>query len=215
MKSPFFEQIKGWFGFTRRERRSTFILLFIICVVAGLRFIVPPPEGTVEAVALEGFVNIQDTALRKEKVIRYSKVPSSPPALKPRPVIELNTCDSSMLEALPGLGPVLSSRIIRYRNLLGGYVSAEQLREVYGLSDETFNLISKRVTADTSLVRKIEVNTAGYRDIIRLPYFTREEVSAILKYRELMGKISGPDELVENKIITKEKAEKVRLYMVY
>ncbi|MBN1108862.1 MAG: helix-hairpin-helix domain-containing protein, partial [Bacteroidales bacterium] len=138
MKSPFIEQLRSWFGFTRRERRSTSILLIVICVVAGLRFIDPRPEAYVETVVPEGFEKLQDTAVRKVSRAGYAKSSASVSAVRPVEVIELNTCDSAMLEALPGLGPVLSARIIKYRKLLGGYVSAEQLREVYGLSEETF-----------------------------------------------------------------------------
>ncbi len=53
--------------------------------------------------------------------------------VRKRPILNLNICDSASLEALPGIGPVLSSRIIKYRNLIGGYVSVDQLKEVYGL----------------------------------------------------------------------------------
>ena len=94
------------------------------------------------------------------------------------------------LESLPGIGPVLSVRIIKYRNLLGGYASSGQLREVYGLPEERHSiLISQRVFADSLAVRKIRINEADFKALIRHPYFQRTEVSAILKYRELKGVI--------------------------
>lgn len=37
--------------------------------------------------------------------------------------ININTADSVLFEKLPGIGPVLARRIIRYRALLGGYCS--------------------------------------------------------------------------------------------
>lgn len=215
MKLFFTEQVKSWFGFTRRERRSTFILLIIICMVAGLRYIVPRPLSALEAKILETYEQNQDTVGVKADRVRGRVAVTRPAGTKTLQVIELNTCDSAMLEALPGIGPVLSTRIIRFRNLLGGYVSSEQLREVYGLSAETFTLISSSVKADPSLVRKINLNSAGYREIIRLPYFDRNDVSAILKYRDLTGNIKGIEELVDNKIITEETAEKVELYLRY
>ncbi len=36
-------------------------------------------------------------------------------------LIELNSADSASLEKLPGIGPALASRIIRYRSRLGGF----------------------------------------------------------------------------------------------
>lgn len=209
------EQLLRWFGFTRRERRSSFILLVFIVMIAGARFIVPGRGEPVEAAVLDVYQEGPDTIKVRGKAVTDRPVRIQAPARRSAVVIELNSCDSAMLEALPGIGPVLSARIIKFRNLLGGFVSPEQLREVYGLSEDTWALVRERIKADTALVRKININTAEYRELIRLPYFNRDAVSAILKYRELMGKIQTMDELVENNVISAETAEKVKLYMEY
>ena len=49
--------------------------------------------------------------------------------------IDLNSADSIMLEQLPGIGNKLSKRIVKYRDILGGFYSLEQLHEVYGLNE--------------------------------------------------------------------------------
>jgi DNA uptake protein ComE-like DNA-binding protein len=135
---------------------------------------------------------------------------------KPQPqLIDLNKCDSAALEHLPGIGPVLSARVIKYRNLLGGFVSASQLKEVYGLSEKTYNLIASKVSADSMDVKKININRAEFKDLIRYPYIDLYDVQSILKYRELKGKITGMDDLIENKLITIEKAVKVRPYLKF
>ena len=64
--------------------------------------------------------------------------------LKPKTLLDINSCDSSSLVMLPGIGPVLSARIIKFRSLLGGFARKDQLKEVYGLPIETYNLISER-----------------------------------------------------------------------
>ena len=46
--------------------------------------------------------------------------------------MDLNTADSTTLMALKGIGPVFSVRIVKYRELLGGYYETAQLQEVYG-----------------------------------------------------------------------------------
>jgi DNA uptake protein ComE-like DNA-binding protein len=51
-----------------------------------------------------------------------------------------------------------------------------------------------------------------FKQLIRLPYIDRYDVNAILKYREMKGRIGDLNELVENKLITKEKFVKVRPY---
>ncbi len=52
--------------------------------------------------------------------------------------LSLNGADSAALEQLPGIGPVLASRIVRYREKLGGFYNVAQLREVYGISDSLY-----------------------------------------------------------------------------
>ena len=82
------------------------------------------------------------------------------------------------------------------------------------MSAETFELIKERVFADSTLiVIRININTAGYKELSRLPYFENYEVTAILKYRELKGRIEGINELVDNKLIPAEKVPKVRPYL--
>jgi len=219
------EPIRNWFGFTRRERRSTFILLVIAFLILGLRYTVPEKNLEIR--------DISDSILYIEKSITKGNIqqekaksdfrakpdplgsPGARTVYQKRPLINLNSCDTSQLISLPGIGPVLSVRIIKYRNLLGGYAAVEQLREVYGLSPETFELIRERVMADTTLINRININTAAYKELSRLPYFEKYEVTAILKYRELKGRIESINALVDNKLIPADKVFRVRPYLSF
>lgn len=214
MKLIFLKPLKDWFGYTRRERRATFILLILIAAVAGIRFIVPNRRMNIEIMPLESHETVSDS-IPVKKTGAISRNYQQTDNAKRRKAIDLNKCDSASLEALPGLGPVLSSRIIKYRNLLGGFAQVSQLNEVYGLSEEIYNIVSGMLKADPADIRKIDINTADYRQLIRLPYFERYEVTSILKYRELSGKIKSCDDLVGNGIITSEKAEKVKWYLEF
>jgi DNA uptake protein ComE-like DNA-binding protein len=210
-----FEPFKEWFGYSRRERRATFILLILIIAVAGARFVFPEHKITIEKINPAYPEN--HTGSSAENKISPDAVIRVKPSVAKKTVrkIELNSCDSASLESLPGIGPVLSARIIKYRNLLGGYASVVQLREVYGLTEDTYSIISGRLTADTSAIRKIKINSADYKQLIKLPYFEKEEVSAILKYREMNGRFESINELVGNNLISREKAAKVRAYLVF
>ena len=136
-----------------------------------------------------------------------------PSAVQQKKTIDINGCDSAALVALQGIGPVLSARIIKYRKLLGGFARVEQLKEVYGLPEETYELIRERVFADTSGLEKININSAGYRELSHIHYLEKYDISAILKYRALTGRINSIKDLKENKILTPEKAEKVEPYL--
>jgi DNA uptake protein ComE-like DNA-binding protein len=220
------EPFKNWFGFTRRERRSSFILFLIIIVILGARYAVPDSRitlkdvtDTLTAYADLSYVTKSDSAPEK---LSYASFPvsgrkspqqSNKKYVSKKPLIDINKSDSAALVKLPGIGPVLSARIIKYRRLLGGFATIDQLKEVYGLQEETFEMIKGKVFADSTFVTKISINSAGFKEISRLPYFERYDVTAILKYRELKGRIRNINELTENKLITNEKASKLRPYL--
>jgi DNA uptake protein ComE-like DNA-binding protein len=214
MKNFSFGPLKNWFGYSRRERRSSFILLSLIFLVLVARAIVPEKKMQTGIYKVETAELDKDTlyggpmTLSKTgaKVIR-TKVQAGP--------VEINTCDSVSLVALPGIGPVLAARIIKFRNLLNGFANVEQIKEVYGLSEETYNKISSRLRCDPSHIRKIDINKAEFRQIVRLPYFDKEEVNAILKYRKQKGRIENTRMLVDSRIITEEKAEIVNPYLKF
>ncbi|MGI6323204.1 MAG: helix-hairpin-helix domain-containing protein [Bacteroidales bacterium] len=215
MKKVLPDLLRSWFGYTRRERRSSFFILVITLAIAGVRLVVPARDLTVEEIDIGLFGPLLDSAGKSEQYVQNKSQFTSNYTFQRREILELNTCDSASLESLPGLGPVLSARIIKYRNLLGGYASVDQLKEVYGLSEDTYNLVSGFLRADPALVRKIQINNADYKQLIRMPYLERSEISAILKYKELMQKINNIDELIENKIITIEKAAKISPYLAF
>jgi competence protein ComEA len=225
-----------WFGYSRRERRSTFILLIILLIVIATRYLVPQKSIEIEDISASFSVSGELAGTMNNDVHDKSKSFSSDPynttsenlsgsglshqkiksagKHQPQP-IDLNKCDSAAMEHLPGIGPVLSTRIIKYRKLLGGFASASQLKEVYGLSEETYNLIAEKVTADSMDVKKININRAEFKDLIRYPYINRYDVQSILKYRELKGKITGMGDLIENKLLTIEKAVNIRPYLKF
>jgi competence protein ComEA len=46
-------------------------------------------------------------------------------------IVDLNTADSVTLLTIKGIGPFYAKNIIKYRNLLGGFVAKEQLMEIW------------------------------------------------------------------------------------
>ena len=102
--------------------------------------------------------------------------------------LDINKADSVSLERLPGIGEKLSSRIVRYRDRLGGFISIDQLREVYGLSDSTFKLVSQLLyVSKTFIPLQIQANTAEYAEFRRHPYIKTTFLKAFLAYRKTHG----------------------------
>jgi DNA uptake protein ComE-like DNA-binding protein len=211
-----FEEVKKWFGYNRKERRASYILLAIMVVLILVRVTYPNSRTSVQDVTEEfSFASASVSGIGAASPspateLRVQEARSQP---KIKKLIELNSADSALLETLPGIGPVLSVRIIKYRNLLGGFVAVDQLQEVYGISPETYNAIKTRVTVDTALVRRVQVNSAEFRDLWRVPYLKRYDIHAIIKYRDFKGNIGNLEELVSNKIVADSTARKVRPYL--
>ena len=73
------------------------------------------------------------------------------PKLKPGATIDLNTADTTLLKRVPGIGSSFARRIVKYRDLLGGYYVVEQLQEVYGMDRERYDAIYPYFTVETAV----------------------------------------------------------------
>ncbi|GAG66175.1 unnamed protein product [marine sediment metagenome] len=52
--------------------------------------------------------------------------------------ININTADANMLQILPGIGPVLSERIIEYRNQNGLFGVIDDIKDVSGIAEKKY-----------------------------------------------------------------------------
>lgn len=129
--------------------------------------------------------------------------------------IDINRADSADLLPLPGIGPVFAGRIIKYRNLLGGFVRVEQLGEVYGMPPETIVKIRNQVYIDSSVVRRIHIDTASFKEFLRHPYLEYEDVKSIMGYRDFKGDIESLIELKMNLILPDSTLKKIDGYFDY
>ncbi len=55
--------------------------------------------------------------------------------------VNINTADSSLLQTIPGIGPSKASRIIDYRETVGRFSSIEEIMNVSGIGEATFQSI--------------------------------------------------------------------------
>ncbi len=61
-------------------------------------------------------------------------------------LINLNTATAEELDTLPGVGPSTAQKIIAYREQNGAFGSVEQLNDVSGIGDATFEKLKDLVT---------------------------------------------------------------------
>jgi DNA uptake protein ComE-like DNA-binding protein len=127
--------------------------------------------------------------------------------------LNINRADSADLLPLPGIGPVFAGRIIKYRNLLGGYVSVDQLAEVYGMPGETIDLLRKHVFIDSLAIRRIRLDSASFRELLRHPYLEYEDVKALVEYRDFKGEISSREELSDQLVLSESVLNRLAPYL--
>jgi len=61
--------------------------------------------------------------------------------------ININTANSKLLQSLPGIGPVLSERIVEYRNKNGFFSSIDDIKNVSGIGEKKFEGIKDLICA--------------------------------------------------------------------
>jgi competence protein ComEA len=154
---------------------------------------------------LQPYITIEVT---KQKV----KLTKSADNYKPLQV-NINRADSLELKKIPGIGTVLSKRIVKYRQLLGGFVSYSQLKEVYGISDSLLFSIEKYIVLDTMALVSININTCTISELEKHPYINHYQAKAIESYRKLAGPFKYKKQLLENYLLNYENYLKIAPYL--
>lgn len=124
-------------------------------------------------------------------------------------LIDVNRADSSTLVSVKGIGPYYTKKIISFRQKIGGIIRPEQLVECNIIPDSTWMKIAKNFIALPDESLKINMNKAGYKELVQHPYLEENLVKIILKYRENHGNFTNPEQLKNIKILTPEIYEKI------
>jgi competence ComEA-like helix-hairpin-helix protein len=133
-------------------------------------------------------------------------------ARKPLPV-KINTADSAAWEALPGIGPILAARIVRFREKLGGFHSISQIAETYGLPDSTFNKIQASLRLDSSSLKKLNINEMDEKSLAQHPYIRYKLARLIVQYRSVHGPFSHPTDLLNIPLVDDSIYRKLEKYI--
>lgn len=134
-----------------------------------------------EYVRLEPYIKIQ------EQLADEAKQPGkkfSSPAIH----VDISTADSVELLSVKGIGPSRARGIFKYRQLLGGYYSVNQLHEVYGIDSLAYaEIVSQVFIKDSANINRININTATSEQLSRHPYIRKKLAEIIVRYRTQNG----------------------------
>lgn len=130
--------------------------------------------------------------------------------------VELNRADSATLRSIYGIGEKTVSEILHYRKRLGGFYRVEQLAEVKGVTEANYEKILQQIWCDSFLIQKIDINFAPAREIREHPYLPPQLFRKIIskrQQRKSKGGWSTVEEMVDENILTKEEAARLRPYL--
>lgn len=127
---------------------------------------------------------------------------------------DINSATVEALRIVNGIGEKLASRIINYRDKLGGFLVNEQLYEVYNLNREVALKVLERFTViELPRINKINLNEASFKEVLSIIYIDYELTKKILDYRDEVAEIQSLDELKKIDGFPIEKFDRIVLYL--
>jgi DNA uptake protein ComE-like DNA-binding protein len=163
-----------------------------------------------QAEELMAFVRLDtgSNLVSRHKFVKEPKKPTGP--------FDLNLADSLQLKSVFGIGSKTASRILRYREDLGGFVQKNQLYEVWGLD----SLVAEELMETSFLtsppgIRKINPNTAIEEELVKHPYIRKGLGRLVVRYRKQHPPFTKPEDLLGIRLFRTEQLEKLRPYLEF
>jgi DNA uptake protein ComE-like DNA-binding protein len=129
-------------------------------------------------------------------------------------IIDINHATQEDLIKIYGIGEAISLRILKFKESLGGFVSMEQMNDVWGLSPEVIeNLNTHFKILAVPTVKKIDINNASMKELASFPYFKYPISKNIVTYRSMNGDIKNSEDLTKINGLSIEKAKIIALYL--
>lgn len=131
-----------------------------------------------------------------------------------RPHFDLNIADTAALKRIFGIGSTLAARIVKFREGLGGFVSPQQLFEVYGLD----SLVVKRLLESSFIEsdfepRQININIADEHGLSRHPYIDARLARVLVAYRFQHGDFRAVSDIKKLPVLNAEEIDRLLPYL--
>lgn len=136
----------------------------------------------------------------------YPKTPNPPLA------IQVNQATATEWAQLKGIGPVLSSRIVKYREKLGGFYTLDQVQQTYGLADSIFQNIKDQLILEVQ-VQPFRINELSTKELASHPYLGWKEAQIISSYRSMHGPFKDRLALDQVRVLDQTKIQRLLPYL--
>lgn len=134
--------------------------------------------------------------------------------IKAYEIKDLNQATKEDLMSIKGIGVKLSTRILKFRDRLGGFLVDDQLYDVYGLEADVVRRVFERFRVlNAPFVEKLDINTASVSELSNIVYIQKHVAQGIVDYRNLNGSIHSFEELAKIKDFPVNRIERIPLYL--
>ena len=165
--------------------------------------------------AISPYFKFPDWVNNKKEFKEYKKYENTTFAKKEKiTIIDINQATKEDLIKIYGIGEAISIRILKFKESLGGFVSMEQMNDVWGLSPEVIeNLNTHFKVSALPKLKKIDINNASIKELSEFPYFKYPISKNIVTFRSMNGDFKNSDDLTKIKGMSIEKANIIVLYL--
>ena len=211
--------ISNYFGIRHREAKGFAVIIVLILIHIVIIFILRLylRTKTYRSISLDELQELEllsrnlNIPLDKKEHIDSSSILQSD-IVK---YIDINSTEYYELNSLSILDSMISRRIIKFRNILGGFYTKDQIDEVYGISKLASKSLKRMITINTELIRTINVNEVDKSILYRHPYISKMHANSILRYRMNHGKIKDLDDIVNLLSLSKKESMRLDQYLKF
>ena len=159
-----------------------------------------------------------------ERIIPYARIDApqnnygkssfgNAPSAKVITIVDINSATPEEMRNIPGMENGLQYRIAKFREKLGGFISIEQVKETYGITDSAFAAMLPFLKLNNANVLKLNVNTASDMELNAHPYITRPVAKAIALYRIQHGNYQTVADIKKIAFIKEDVFQKIAPYL--
>lgn len=128
-------------------------------------------------------------------------------------VQDINSATKEDLMRVYGIGDALSDRILKQKEILGDFVSMEQMSDIWGLQPEVVEKLQTQFKViKTPNPKKININQSTIKELGQFPYFRYPISKNIVVYRSMNGDLKIED-LTKIKAFPVDKIKIIALYL--
>lgn len=216
--------LKDFITFTASERRGIIVLVVLSILLAFLNQYLPRRVGRYEAARFERewksylsayalsdsssaddqhaivdsqavrSVQINNLDQREGELTPSGKNDNDKAVARP---VDINEASAADLASIPGMPGYMASRIVSFRESLGGFVDIRQIKDVYGMNEELFERVSPYFLLNRGRPRQLMVNLLSEDQLLEHPYIGPALARQIVNFREKVRLFERPEDIYD------------------